>query len=176
MTCERTENDFEFKTPPEAPVFEPKIEEFYDPLVYIAKIRPFAETYGICKIKPPPVSRRILQQGCRTGEHIRVPFSDNVFSSLSSSASSSFSFSSSWSSWCTVIITIQTERKRRKESSLHSILLPRGSKERAQRELHVLERRATSFLRMTILRVISRNDRNDNRNDDDEEEAEIPRV
>ncbi|XP_067209117.1 lysine-specific demethylase 5A isoform X3 [Linepithema humile] len=54
MTCERTENDFEFTVPPEAPVFEPHIDEFYDPLVYIAKIRPIAEIFGICKIKPPP--------------------------------------------------------------------------------------------------------------------------
>lgn len=51
-----TETDFEFSIPPEAPVFEPTVEEFLDPLVYVAKIRPIAEKSGICKIKPPPVS------------------------------------------------------------------------------------------------------------------------
>lgn len=56
MACDRTESDFEFTVPPEAPVFEPTNEEFHDPLAYIAKIRPIAEKSGICKIKPPPVS------------------------------------------------------------------------------------------------------------------------
>ncbi|PSN53135.1 hypothetical protein C0J52_06256 [Blattella germanica] len=46
--------DFEFTVPPEAPVFEPTVDEFQDPLGYIRKIRPFAEQSGICKIKPPP--------------------------------------------------------------------------------------------------------------------------
>ncbi|XP_076276910.1 lysine demethylase 5 isoform X1 [Lasioglossum baleicum] len=54
MACDRGESDFEFIIPPEAPVFEPTIEEFHDPLGYIAKIRPIAEKSGICKIKPPP--------------------------------------------------------------------------------------------------------------------------
>ncbi|XP_034028872.1 lysine-specific demethylase 5C isoform X2 [Thalassophryne amazonica] len=44
----------EFVPPPECPVFEPSWEEFYDPLGYIAKIRPIAEKSGICKIRPPP--------------------------------------------------------------------------------------------------------------------------
>ncbi|XP_058808329.1 lysine-specific demethylase 5 isoform X2 [Phymastichus coffea] len=48
------DQDFEFVSPPEAPVFEPTTEEFLDPLGYIAKIRPIAEKSGICKIKPPP--------------------------------------------------------------------------------------------------------------------------
>lgn len=45
---------FVFRTPPEAPVFEPTVEEFLDPLAYINKIRPIAEKTGICKVKPPP--------------------------------------------------------------------------------------------------------------------------
>lgn len=47
---------FVFRVPPEAPVFHPNNEEFQDPLLYINKIRPVAERYGICKIKPPSVS------------------------------------------------------------------------------------------------------------------------
>ncbi|XP_012538541.2 lysine-specific demethylase lid isoform X1 [Monomorium pharaonis] len=54
VACDRTETDFEFTVPPEAPVFEPTNDEFHDPLAYIAKIRPIAERSGICKIKPPP--------------------------------------------------------------------------------------------------------------------------
>lgn len=48
--------EFQFHVPPEAPVFEPTSEEFKNPLLYISKIRPFAERCGICKIKPPAVS------------------------------------------------------------------------------------------------------------------------
>lgn len=47
----------EFVPPPECPVFEPSWEEFQDPLGYIAKIRPIAEKSGICKIRPPQVSK-----------------------------------------------------------------------------------------------------------------------
>lgn len=49
--------EFEFVSPPEAPVFRPTAEEFAGgPLEYVAKIRPLAEPNGICKIIPPPVS------------------------------------------------------------------------------------------------------------------------
>lgn len=37
----------------EAPVFYPTIEEFEDTLSYVAKVRPLAEPYGICRIVPP---------------------------------------------------------------------------------------------------------------------------
>uniref|UniRef100_A0A2M3ZG99 [histone H3]-trimethyl-L-lysine(4) demethylase n=1 Tax=Anopheles braziliensis TaxID=58242 RepID=A0A2M3ZG99_9DIPT len=46
-------DEFQFKVPTEAPVFEPSEEDFKNPLVYINKIRPMAEKYGICKIRPP---------------------------------------------------------------------------------------------------------------------------
>ncbi|XP_040380778.1 lysine-specific demethylase 5C isoform X2 [Oryza brachyantha] len=39
---------------PEAPVFRPTEEEFADPLAFVARIRPLAEPYGICRIVPPP--------------------------------------------------------------------------------------------------------------------------
>lgn len=61
---ERSESDFQFASPPEAPVFEPTAEEFLDPLGYIAKIRPIAEKSGICKIKPPPVSFPFAKEPC----------------------------------------------------------------------------------------------------------------
>jgi len=38
---------------PEAPVFHPTEEEFANPLAYVARIRPLAEPYGICRIVPP---------------------------------------------------------------------------------------------------------------------------
>ena len=49
-------DEFEFEVPEEAPVFVPTAEEFKNPLLYISKIRPVAEKFGICKIKPPSVS------------------------------------------------------------------------------------------------------------------------
>lgn len=55
-------DEFQFKVPPEAPVFEPSEEDFKNPLIYINKIRPIAEKYGICKIRPPAVSRRKFKQ------------------------------------------------------------------------------------------------------------------
>jgi len=45
----------EFYSPPLAPTFYPTVEEFLNLLTYIAKIRPEAEKYGICKVKPPKV-------------------------------------------------------------------------------------------------------------------------
>jgi hypothetical protein len=36
-----------------APVFFPTSEEFQSPMAYIAKIRPQAEPFGMCKIVPP---------------------------------------------------------------------------------------------------------------------------
>lgn len=47
------ENNFKFILPMEAPVFQPTVDEFKNPLDYINKIRPIAEKYGICKIQPP---------------------------------------------------------------------------------------------------------------------------
>ena len=47
------EQDFDFVPPPETAVFSPTAEEFKDALAYVEKIRPIAEQYGICKIKPP---------------------------------------------------------------------------------------------------------------------------
>ncbi|KAH9403950.1 Lysine-specific demethylase 5A, partial [Tyrophagus putrescentiae] len=47
-------NEFEFKPPPECPVYRPTQEEFdKGPLEYINSIRPVAEKHGICKIIPP---------------------------------------------------------------------------------------------------------------------------
>ena len=46
---------YDFVAPPPCVVFEPTTEEFQDALAYIEKIRPEAEKYGICKIKPPEV-------------------------------------------------------------------------------------------------------------------------
>ena len=47
--------DYDFVPPPECAVFCPTKEEFRDGLAYLEKIRPEAEKYGICKIRPPEV-------------------------------------------------------------------------------------------------------------------------
>ncbi|XP_030240080.1 lysine-specific demethylase lid [Drosophila navojoa] len=45
--------EFNFDTPPECPVFRPTAEEFKNPLAYISKIRSIGEKCGIAKILPP---------------------------------------------------------------------------------------------------------------------------
>ena len=50
--------EYDFVPPPETIVFEPTKVEFKDAFAYIDKIRPLAEQYGICKIKPPEVRTR----------------------------------------------------------------------------------------------------------------------
>uniref|UniRef100_A0AA85KJM0 [histone H3]-trimethyl-L-lysine(4) demethylase n=1 Tax=Trichobilharzia regenti TaxID=157069 RepID=A0AA85KJM0_TRIRE len=42
-----------FVRPPPAPVFNPTLEEFTDPISYVHRISPIAFNYGICKIRPP---------------------------------------------------------------------------------------------------------------------------
>eukprot|EP00041_Stephanoeca_diplocostata_P030793 m.940735 g.940735 ORF g.940735 m.940735 type:complete len:878 (-) comp23829_c0_seq6:544-3177(-) len=41
-------------TIPKCPVYRPTVEEFSEPLEYIASVREEAEKFGICKIVPPP--------------------------------------------------------------------------------------------------------------------------
>jgi len=49
-------DSFQYKPPPECPVFRPTEEEFSKgALEYIRTIREKAEKYGICKIIPPKV-------------------------------------------------------------------------------------------------------------------------
>jgi len=53
MSFPHQEYDFDFVAPPETAVFTPTMEEFKDALAYMEKIRPIAEQYGVCKIRPP---------------------------------------------------------------------------------------------------------------------------
>lgn len=66
--------EFEFEVPEEAPVFVPTEEEFKNPLGYIQKIRPLAEKYGLCKIKPPPVSYYFILFIFHPSIHSLLPF------------------------------------------------------------------------------------------------------
>ncbi|VAI94408.1 unnamed protein product [Triticum turgidum subsp. durum] len=52
--CAAAATDTGYAPVPEAPVFRPTEEEFADPLAYVARIRPAAEPYGVCRIVPPP--------------------------------------------------------------------------------------------------------------------------
>jgi len=55
---------FQFKRPPECPVFSPTAEEFENPFEYIAKIREEAVATGICKIRPPKVMKQEKVAAC----------------------------------------------------------------------------------------------------------------
>jgi len=56
MSSSGHEYEYDFVAPPECPVYHPTSEEFKDALAFIEKIRPEAERFGICKIRPPEVS------------------------------------------------------------------------------------------------------------------------
>lgn len=65
-------HDGEFVVPPECPVYRPTLAEFaLSPLVFLEKIRPEAEKYGICKIIPPQVRTTMQRQ---TPSHGPVTF------------------------------------------------------------------------------------------------------
>ncbi|KAF3436140.1 hypothetical protein FNV43_RR23232 [Rhamnella rubrinervis] len=76
----------------EAPVFHPTEEEFRDTIDYVAKIRPLAETNGICRIVPPSswnppetdisVSSTFITQIQRI-DGVEVPCSQNEKTSVS---------------------------------------------------------------------------------------------
>lgn len=77
-------NEFEFKPPPECPIFRPTQEEFdKGPLEYINSIRPYAEKHGICKIIPPKVKylndfKRFRQHLSFLLQSFKVPFSIDI--------------------------------------------------------------------------------------------------
>nr|XP_014348079.1 PREDICTED: lysine-specific demethylase 5A [Latimeria chalumnae] len=52
----------EFVAPPECLVFEPSWQDFSDPLGFINKIRPLAEKFGICKIRPPKWATKVIDE------------------------------------------------------------------------------------------------------------------
>jgi hypothetical protein len=54
----------ELRKTPSAPVFYPTLEEFRDPLAFIAVIRPAAEPYGIAKVVPPPGAWAVTRSAC----------------------------------------------------------------------------------------------------------------
>ncbi|CAA0832183.1 Putative lysine-specific demethylase JMJ16 [Striga hermonthica] len=56
VTARWQRNESSLPSLSDAPIFYPTREEFKDTLKYIAKIRPTAENYGVCRIVPPPSS------------------------------------------------------------------------------------------------------------------------
>lgn len=51
----------------EAPIFRPTEKEFQDPIEYIERITPFAQSYGICRIIPP----ESFKPECRVSDEMR---------------------------------------------------------------------------------------------------------
>lgn len=54
MACKRRDTaDRESCPISSAPTFHPSVDEFADPLAFIASVRDLAEPFGLCKIQPP---------------------------------------------------------------------------------------------------------------------------